>query len=73
MKEENPHLNRRYSVYWDDLPIGRVMVIVFDRWEQRTIYKANVKERILAYPYIKEYYGESNCIPPEKKNLKFFI
>lgn len=74
---ETPQLplnERRYIVGYDlaNANTTRCIVFVVDKLNQRVVYKANVKDRLKAYPSIKRMYDISNCIPPKQMKLALF-
>ena len=70
LQQNSPHLNRRYVVGYEPTLNNREIVFVYDKFVSRIIYKANTTDRKRVYPYIKEYYGVDNCVPPELRSVK---
>lgn len=67
-----PHNERRYMVGWEPIQDSRTIVMVFDRFMQKIVYKANVSDRKLAYPKIQSFYGKEECVPPKQVIIRTY-
>jgi len=63
---------KRYVVAWNKGENNREIVIVFDKYSRSVVYKVNTSNHSNAYPYIKEYYGKENCVPPRQVDLRIY-
>jgi hypothetical protein len=71
LNEVIPHTDRRYMVGWEPRE-DREIVIVYDRFVQKIVYKANVSDRKLAYPKIQDFYGRNDCVPPKQVQIRTY-
>lgn len=74
MENLKPLNERRYIVGYDYVTtsVEKFVVFVVDKWNQRIVYKAEVKDRQKAYPSIQRIYDRTDCIPPKQMRLALF-
>lgn len=63
---------KRYVVAWNKAPNDREVVIVYDKFSGKVVYKVNTVDHLTAYPYIQEYYGKQNCVAPKQVDLRIY-
>lgn len=72
-QDQNNPQNKRFVVGYEEAPNGRELVFVYDKRVGRIVYTCNTRERKLAYPYIQQYYGTDNCVPPKKISREIYL
>ena len=74
-EELNQLQSLRFVVGWDIDKVNhdRTIVFVFDKLVQHIVYKVNTgKDRKTTYPYIQEFYGMNNCVPPCQLKIELY-
>jgi len=50
----------------------REIVVVFDKINQKVVYKGSSKSRKDHYAHIQKFYGKAECDPPKEVNPGFY-
>lgn len=64
--------DKRYRVAWYITTDNREITVVFDKLQQRVVYKGNSKSHKDHYEHIQHFYGKNNCDAPNQVNPQFY-